>query len=59
MKKTPLNYRFHNPNSAAASADYILKVLLEANAKKVESAIQKDANAVRNVEKKSEDGHSA
>jgi hypothetical protein len=31
VKKHKLNYRFHNPNSAAATADCILKILIEAN----------------------------
>ena len=26
MKKQKLNYRFHNPNTAEVTADYILKV---------------------------------
>ena len=36
MKKQKLNYRFHNPNTAEVTADYILKVFIEVNAKKVE-----------------------
>ena len=40
MQKRKLNYRFHNPNSAAATADYILKVFIEVNAKKVERVMQ-------------------
>lgn len=40
MKKRKLNYRFHNPNSAEATADYILKVFIEVNSEKVEKAIQ-------------------
>lgn len=40
MKQRKLNYRFHNPNPEAATADYILKILIEANAGKVEQAIQ-------------------
>ena len=43
MKKRKLNYRFHNPNSAEATADYILKVFIEANSEKVEKAIQEAA----------------
>ena len=39
MKKRKLNYRFHNPNTAEASADYILKILIEANKRKVDQAI--------------------
>ncbi|MCI9416514.1 MAG: hypothetical protein HFI82_03725 [Eubacterium sp.] len=40
MQKRKLNYRFHNPNSVAATADYILKILMDANLEKVEKAIQ-------------------
>ncbi len=29
MKKQKLNYRFHNPNTAEVTADYILKVFIE------------------------------
>lgn len=42
MKRTKLNYRFHNPNSAEDTADFLCKLLIEANAGKVERAI-KDA----------------
>ena len=44
MKKRKLNYRFHNPNTAEVTADYLLKILIEANASKVEQAIQEAAN---------------
>ena len=40
MKKRKLNYRFHNPNTSAETADYILKVFMEVNARKVEAAIR-------------------
>lgn len=40
MKKRKLNYRFHDPNTAEVTADYLLKILIEANASKVEQAIQ-------------------
>ncbi len=43
MKDRKLNYRFHNPNSEAETADYILKIFIEANAGKVEAAIQEAA----------------
>lgn len=46
MKKRKLNYRIHNPNTAAATADYILKIFIEANAGKVEKAIQEAAEQV-------------
>ena len=39
MQKRKLNYRFHNPNSVAATADYILKILMDANLEKVEKAV--------------------
>ena len=43
MKKQKLNYRFHNPNTAEVTADYILKVFIEANMKKVERVMQEMA----------------
>lgn len=43
MKRTKLNYRFHNPNSAEDTADFLCKLLMEANAGKVERAIEEVA----------------
>ena len=43
MKKRKLNYRFHNPNMAEATAEILLKVLVEVNTKKVEKAVQEAA----------------
>lgn len=43
MKKRKLTYQFHNPNTAEEAADMLLKVLIEANAGKVERAIRKAA----------------
>lgn len=40
MKERKLSYRFHNPNTAAATADYILKILIDANSEKVEKVIR-------------------
>lgn len=40
MKKQKLNYRFHDPNDPAVAAEYILKVFVEANHKKVEKVIR-------------------
>ena len=40
MKKRKLNYRFHNPNTAEVTANYLVKILVEVNAKKVEKAIE-------------------
>ena len=43
LKRTKLNYRFHNPNSAEDTADFLCKFLVEVNAGKVERAIEKTA----------------
>ena len=43
MKQRKLNYRFHNPNSAEATADFLCKLLIEVNAGKVERAIEEAA----------------
>ena len=43
MKQRKLNYRFHNPNSADDTANYLIKILIEANAGKVERAIEEAA----------------
>ena len=42
MAKRKLNYRFHNPNPAEVTADYILKVMIEANTEKVEKILQEN-----------------
>jgi len=39
VTKRKLNYRFHNPNTAEATADYLVKLFIEANRGKVERAI--------------------
>lgn len=59
MKERKLNYRFHNPNPAASSADYILKILIEANTDKVQSAIQQAANTQEDSDAKSSEGRPA
>lgn len=40
MKQKKLNYRFHNPNSAEDTADFLCTLLIEANAGKVERAME-------------------
>lgn len=40
LKQRKLNYRFHNPNSAEDTANYLCKILIEANAGKVERVLQ-------------------
>lgn len=61
MKKRKLNYRFHDPNPAAVTADYILKLFIEVNAGKVEAAIQKAAETFPDADEKPDhcQGHSA
>ena len=61
MKKRKLNYRFHDPNPAAVTADYILKIFIEANARKVEEAIQQAADRIQISDETSGycEGHSA
>lgn len=43
-KKRKLNYTIHNPNTVEDTANYLLKVLIEANESKVEMAIQNSVN---------------
>lgn len=43
LKQRKLNYRFHNPNSAEDTANYLFKILIEANVGKVERAIEEAA----------------
>ena len=43
MKQRKLNYRFHNPNSAEDTAEFLCKLLIEANAGKVERVIEEAA----------------
>ena len=44
MRQRKLNYRFHNPNSAEDTAEFLSKLLIEANAGKVERAIEEAAS---------------
>lgn len=61
MKKRKLNYRFHDPNPAAVTADYILKIFIEANAGKVEAAVREAAETAPASKEESCrcEGHSA
>ena len=43
MKKQKLNYRFHNPNSAEATAEYIAKILVDVNRSKIEALLAEAA----------------
>ena len=40
MARKKLNYRFHKPNPVEVTADYILKVFIDVNERKVEEAIR-------------------
>lgn len=42
VQKRKLNFRFHNPNTVEATADYILKIFMEVNMSKVEKAIREE-----------------
>ena len=44
MKQRKLNYRFHNPNSVEDTAEFLCKILIEANAGKLERAIEEAAS---------------
>ena len=46
VARKKINYRFHNPNTVETTADYILKVFMEVNEKKVERAMQEAAENV-------------
>ena len=53
MKRQKMNYRFHNPNTAEVTADYILKIFIEVNARKVERVMQEAAG--RSLEEDKQD----
>lgn len=40
MSRTKLNFRFHNPNSAEETAEYIAKLFIKVNQAKVERLFQ-------------------
>ena len=44
VEKQKLTFRFHNPNPVEASAEYILRVLIEVNKPKLEKALQEASN---------------
>ena len=39
-KRPKLNYRFHNPNTAEATAEYIASILAESNRAKIERLLR-------------------
>ena len=52
MKKRKLNYQIHDPNPAAVTADHLLRVLIDVNMGKVESALREAAEQFDNTENK-------
>ena len=40
-KKQTLHYAFHNPNPPAKTADFLLKLCLEVDQRKIDAALQK------------------
>ena len=59
MKERKLNYWIHDPNPAAVTADHLLKVLIEANMNKVESALREVAERVADSENEIQEGRLA
>ena len=59
MKERKLNYRIHDPNPAAVTADHLLKVLIEANKNKVELALREAAERVADSENEIQKGRLA
>lgn len=57
LRKRKLNYRFHNPNTREATADYIAKLFVEVNENKVERVLQEEAD--KKEEERDEKEHSA
>lgn len=43
-KKKKLNFRFHNPNTQEASADYIVQIFIAANTGRVEQILNQNAS---------------
>lgn len=41
--KTKLHFRFHNPNSAEETANYIAKIFIEVNQVKIDQVLQETA----------------
>lgn len=42
VKKTKLNFRFHNPNPPEAFAEVLLRIMIDANGPRVERIIQEE-----------------
>ena len=46
MKQPNLNYRFQNPNPAEDTAEYLTRLFVESNTRKVEQAIKESADQI-------------
>lgn len=52
MAKQPqLRYRFHNPNTAEATAEYILQVLVDANRAKIDGMLREGVQPQQEADK--------
>ena len=54
MKRKPLNVRFHNPNPPEVTANHILKIMTEANMRKLEKILQEEMKREETNKYKSE-----
>ena len=52
MKKRKLNYQIYDPNPTAVTADHLLRVLIDVNMGKVESALREAAEQSDDTENK-------
>ena len=59
MKERKLNYRIHDPNPAAVTADHLLKALIGANMRKVEAALKEVAERASDSENEIQGGRLA
>jgi hypothetical protein len=50
-KNQDLKYHFHNPNTPKVTADYILRILLKVNRKKIDQILQDEALKCANMER--------
>ena len=46
MKKSVLNYRFHNPNTTEETANFIIKIFIEAGTPLLEKVIAKKCDSI-------------
>jgi hypothetical protein len=44
QSKSKLNIRFHNPNTPEATAEYIVKIFMEVNQKRIDEILKEEAS---------------